>query len=253
MQTKTLAIGLALIFSVAGADLRTMTIQDPRPLAKAIESLENLYGVPITYEDPPYVNAGEIADVTAQVRGGQTGGRRILIPRGGSLSFAYEAIEPPLVKDATPVVEAIRHAASDAISGLLANYQTSTGSASFALIQGPGSLHVVPTQFLDQTGQVESLKPILDTSVSLPAEPRTAAKLVGDLRAALTRTTGQTVILGTIPYGLLARHKISLSISDAPARSVLDQLFAEIDAPLSWQLFHDPGLNWYVLNIHLVQ
>ena len=85
MQTKTLTAGLALVFSIAGAETRTATVQDGRPVAKALESLESFYGVPITYEDPPYVNPGEIADVTAQVRGGQTVGRRILVPRGSSL------------------------------------------------------------------------------------------------------------------------------------------------------------------------
>jgi hypothetical protein len=58
---------------------------------------------------------------------------------------------------------------------------------------------------------------------------------------------------GAAPYNLLARRQTSLSVSDVAARSVLDQLFAEIQAPLSWQLFYDPTLNWYILNIHLVQ
>ena len=72
MKTKTLAAGLALAFSIAGADTRTATVQGGGPVAKAIELLEKFYGVPITYEDPPYVNSVEITDVTEKVRGGQS-------------------------------------------------------------------------------------------------------------------------------------------------------------------------------------
>ena len=245
MPTKTLVVSFVLAISIAGAETRTATVEDPRPLAKALESLETSYDVPITYEDAPYVNAGEIADVTFQVRGSQSGGRRILVPRGGSLSFAYEAAEEPLANDAA------RLAASAAITGLLTNYQTA-GGARFVMVPGSIPLHVVPARVIDQAGQMQSLKPILDTPVSLPARPRTAAELVGDLCEALTRTSGQTVIPGNIPYALLGRQQTSFSVSNMAARSALDQLFAEIDAKLSWQLFHDPGLNWYVLNIHLV-
>src|SRR6266481_1560768 len=45
-----------------------LSVQDPRPLAKAIETLESRNGWIITYEDPRYVNESEIADVTASVR-----------------------------------------------------------------------------------------------------------------------------------------------------------------------------------------
>ena len=40
MQTKTLVASLALAISIAGAETRTATVEDPRPLAKALESLE---------------------------------------------------------------------------------------------------------------------------------------------------------------------------------------------------------------------
>jgi len=246
MKTKTLAAGLALAFSIAGADTRTATVQGGRPVAKAIEFLEKFYGVPITYEDPPYVNSMEIADVTDKVRGGQSVGPRILVPRGGSLSFAYENVEPSQGSDAA------RLAVSTALSGFLASYQTSAG-ARFETVSGSIPLHVVPARFTNQLGQVQSLQPLLDIRVSLAGEPRSANKLVSDLCEALSRASGQTVVPGVAPYNLLASRQTSLSVSDVTARSVLDQLFAEIQAPLSWQLFYDPTLNWYVLNIHLVQ
>lgn len=246
MCTRTLLGGLLLTVSITSAELRTAAVQDPRPLAKAVEYLEAVYGVPITYEDPPYAHPSEIADVTDQVRGSKTVGPRILIPLGGSLLIAYESVAPQRDKETALL------AASAAASGLLASYQTSMGRPRFAVIQEPGSLHVVPTRFMDRVGQVQDLKPILDTTVSLSPEGRRADKLVIDLCEALSVATGQTLVPGNIPDALLARHKTAFPVSNISARSVLDKLFAEIDVPLSWQLFYDPGLNWYVLNIHPV-
>src|SRR2546426_6553565 len=45
-----------------------LSVQDPRPLAKAIEILEEKYGFVITYEDPRYTHPSEITDVTEKDR-----------------------------------------------------------------------------------------------------------------------------------------------------------------------------------------
>ncbi|MGH6864402.1 MAG: hypothetical protein ACRECN_09105, partial [Methylocella sp.] len=60
-----IAMGLVLTFlDNASAAPNTITVQDPRPVAKAIQELENRYGWQITYEDPPYIHYSVLADVT---------------------------------------------------------------------------------------------------------------------------------------------------------------------------------------------
>jgi hypothetical protein len=51
-------------FGNACASPNTLTVQDARPVAKAIQELENRYGWRITYEDPPYIHNSDITDVT---------------------------------------------------------------------------------------------------------------------------------------------------------------------------------------------
>src|SRR5712691_5723123 len=46
----------------------SLSVQDPRPVAKAIVMLEARYGWIVTYEDPRYAYADDIADVTEKVR-----------------------------------------------------------------------------------------------------------------------------------------------------------------------------------------
>jgi hypothetical protein len=48
-----LAPTLITISGAAYAESRFLAIDDPRPVAKAVEAIEAIYGLPITYEDPP--------------------------------------------------------------------------------------------------------------------------------------------------------------------------------------------------------
>ena len=60
-----IAMGLMAAFlGGVSASPNTITVQNPRPVAKAIEELETRYGWQITYEDPPYVYYGDLTDVT---------------------------------------------------------------------------------------------------------------------------------------------------------------------------------------------
>ena len=71
-----------------------ISVNDPRPVACAAETLEKKYGWTITYEDPPYVHESELVDVTDKVRRDldkfEPGkAPRVLIPKGGTLTVEY--------------------------------------------------------------------------------------------------------------------------------------------------------------------
>src|SRR5215470_14748668 len=74
-----------------------LSVQDARPLAKAIEVLEGHYGLVITYEDPRYAHSSEISDVTLSVRRDLDKFKpgeapRVLIPKGGTLALDYDVV-----------------------------------------------------------------------------------------------------------------------------------------------------------------
>ena len=52
------------ILTSAGAS--RAQVDDPRPVAAAIEEIEKVSGVPITYEDPPFLNQGDLTAMVAK-------------------------------------------------------------------------------------------------------------------------------------------------------------------------------------------
>ena len=73
--------------SVYPQEPATIHVQDPRPLAKVVRTLEQRYGVVITYEEAPYTHEAQISDVTAAVARSQPKSGRVVGPRGGAFSF----------------------------------------------------------------------------------------------------------------------------------------------------------------------
>lgn len=242
---------------IASADSKSITVNDPRPVAEAAEQLEAIYSLPITYEDPPYVHESTIADVTNEVRRdkqqGQTSLSRVLVPKSETISFSYEMPSPSTSPGAGLQESAGDQevAATQAVSNVLHSYAAVRGAEIFTVVEDSGMIHVVPTHFINPTGKVQELTPILDKTITIAPKQRTGAELVSEICQALS-VTGQTVISGTMPFSLLARHETTLGGSGLTARSFLSRLLAEMTVPLSWQLFYDPGLRMYVLNVHVV-
>src|SRR6266436_4893344 len=134
-----------------------LSVQDPRPLAKAIETLESRNGWIITYEDPRYVNESEIADVTASVRRDLNNFKageapKVLIPKGGPLSIEYE-VDPTTNNpaDSTRVVQQLLDA------------QSRSGNAGkFRLERNGEVIHVIPTAVKNTAGVLAPQESVLD-------------------------------------------------------------------------------------------
>src|ERR1700744_794113 len=79
---------LASLTVHAGAT-ETLTVNDPRPIAEAVRTLEYKYGYVITYEDPRYIHPDDLQDTHRHT----TAGKRIFIPRETTLTLDL----PPVV------------------------------------------------------------------------------------------------------------------------------------------------------------
>jgi hypothetical protein len=119
------------------------------------------------------------------------------------------------------------------------------------VLESNGLFHVVPARFVDVSGQVWEGGPLLDTKISVLPRQRTGLELIAEVCRSVSAATGQTVVEGSIPSGLLAGTTL-VTAADETARSVLSRFLAELPDNLSWRLLYDPGLQWYVLNIRVV-
>jgi hypothetical protein len=144
-----IAMGLIMTFlGNASASPNTLTVQDPRPVAKAIEELDKRYGWQITYEGPPYRHVSDMPDVTPSVQEGSSvapGANGVLVPKAAILSFPLPATSQDK---------------SSTVNSVVKIYNESHRGFEFAVVQGAGLLHVVPRQMIDLSGNLEAVKPV---------------------------------------------------------------------------------------------
>jgi hypothetical protein len=110
----------------------TIHVSDARPLASAIKELEDRYGWVITYEDPRYVDASDVEDVTWR-RKDLDFTKKVLAPRGGPFSFRYPV---PAGVDAPD--------ASALLGKLLEEYHRTGYPGVFRLARTGSVFHIVP-------------------------------------------------------------------------------------------------------------
>ena len=219
----------------------TISVDDPRPLAKAIRTLEDRHGITVTYEDPPYLHQSQIADVTDSVaRTPMREGKRVLVPRGGPFDFGYIVGS----SDPSPQMHEI-------LRRLVADYNTRGYAGRFRVLRSDGYFHVVPTILRNRNGGDEAYGAILNTSITI-SQQAPALKVITEVARILTQQTGAAVFVGTVPRGRSMQAVVTISAKNEPARSVLARTLAASGARLSWALYYGPQSSppRYVLNIH---
>lgn len=237
--------GLILICSallLGGQDSsRSVTADDPRPLAKVIDTLERRHGWIITYEDPRFQHEQDVEDVTAAV-GNMRSKQRILIPKGLPFTFTYNA----------PTEEEGTLDSRTTILSLLATYGTTGNPGQFDLISTGDIHHVVPQAIRARDGGLQQQPSILDVLVTMAAQERTAEEAITFALRQVADQTGIPVLLGTVPHNLLLQTKVETAVFEQSARQVLLKILSATGQRISWQLFFDPGLSVYVFNARIL-
>jgi hypothetical protein len=241
-----LSVAAAVTQLSAGETVKHLSVDDPRPVAEAVLTLESLYGWAITYEDPRYAHPGEVSDITEKVRRDLRDfpmgkAPRVVIPRGGPLTVDY----PVNADSGTP------ENPSAVIQRVLDIHAAGAGS-SFRLLHSGRYFHVVPAQLKNRNGNVEEQHSILDAVISVPSQQGARREMLEEVCHAIEVATQSHVVVGTIPERLFGQAISALAVFNQSARDVLTETLAGTGVVLSWRLLYDPGLEEYVLNIHPV-
>ena len=205
----------------------------------AIEELETRYGWQITYEDPPYHSNRDMPDVTPSVQEGSSiapGASHVTVPRAAVLSFPLPATDQDELST---------------VNSVLKSYSESHRGFEFAVVQGAGLLHVVPRQARGLSGNLEPVKPVLDTVITIEPKKRTSEALIDEVCKKVSIATNTNVGMGTIDPNLLHRTTTSVGGSGRTARSILERWILERYSGFSWRLLYEPDKS-YDLNISLV-
>ena len=251
--STTLAVVIATILTVAGSGMHEpnkdqISINDPRPVALAAETLEKKYGEIITYEDPPYVHESELADVTEKVRRdldkfkpGQA--PKVFIPKGGDLTFKF-SINPATKK---PVDSAV------AVQQLLEAYAMAGNPGVFRLDRDGERFHIFAGAGKGKDGVLVARRSVLDVPITLPAQKRNGLELLDAFCSAVSQASGTRVVLATVPMTVFFRYQTESGAKEQKARDFLTHEFDRMnDVKLSWRLLYDPVSRAYFLNIHTV-
>ena len=221
-----------------------ISVNDARPVASAIASLETRFGRIITYEDPPFAHPDDTHDVTESVRRDldkYAPGKapRVIVPRGGELSVEFDRDDP---------VEVV-------LSYVLGQSERVTTSTTFRTEQTNGMIHVIPQTVKGPGGETVAIRSILDGPVRLPAEPRDGMEMLEAWKAVVSNNSKIRIFIGSVPLNLFLRNKDDQGLNSQTAREALSEILTRYGrgVKLSWQLFYEPGQRTYAINIHRVK
>jgi hypothetical protein len=241
---------IAVILHTDAADAQTvqdaikLSVDDPRPVAAAVQELVSRYGYVITYEDPRHAYQGDIQDVTTQVRKDldqYSPGKapKAMVPLGGTLTLTI------------PSSSSISTQAVASVLEQLMRVQLKRGEGGhFRVVQAGDVFHVLPTEVRDRSGNWAVQPSILDVPISLPMEDRDEDGMLNAICNAVSVAAHVKVFLGA-QLGGLGRH-YRLGADNERARDVLMRAVMSISSnnqKLTWQLFYGSSENMYALNI----
>jgi hypothetical protein len=243
-------IVIALTLHTYPADAQTaqdtikLSVDDPRPVAKAVEELVSRYGYVITYEDPRHAYQGDIQDVTTKVRKdfdqypiGKA--PKVIVPLGGTLTLSI------------PSSPSISTQALAAVLEQLMSAQSKRGEGGhFRVVQAGDVFHVLPSEVRDGSGNWAGQSSILEVPISLPVEDRDEDGTISAICNAVSVAAHVQVFSG-VPIGGLGSH-YRLGADNERARDVLIRAFTAMNQKLTWQLFYGFSENMYALNIQSV-
>jgi hypothetical protein len=200
-------------------------VTSARPLADASLLLQEMYGQAVTYEEAMPVWNGELRPEPRS-----TSERQYLFPKLRSFSMPAEAGSD---RDLSSV-----------LNKTLAAYHEQTDGPRFGILKSALGFHIVPVQAFDQNGSLKSTKSVLDTTISIPSQVRTASghlHAIGDsvsmasgthveVSAVSGRPNGFDVAFGAEP------DKFSWGADSIGGRDALIDLLSRSATTYSWRL-----------------
>jgi hypothetical protein len=210
-----------------------VSVNNPRPLARALARIEELYHSPIDYEEVPYESPSDLAS-TSVTRNGVNAQR--VFPRGGQLTVTLSPETDP-----TPYL---------AVESVLGEYINAGLAGQYRVDQLHDRIEVVPTRVSTSGGSQRDISPVMSTPISFPSANRPIAVTLNILASKLSAMAGVKVLMAGEPFQDNAT--VELGADNEPARNLIVDLGTKTGVPLSFALLYDPNEKAYYLDIKSV-
>ncbi|HKS10863.1 MAG TPA: hypothetical protein VJS13_15030 [Pyrinomonadaceae bacterium] len=160
----------------------------------------------------------------------------MIVPRGGELRVEFNRGDP---------VEVV-------LARLLSEAERVTPATTFRTEETNGIIHVIPQSIKGPKGETVRIGSILQTPVQLSAQERTGMQMLEAWADTVSANSKQQIVVGTAPLQMFATYKDDRAFSSQKARGALSEILARVGkgTKLSWELFYEPGLKQYALNVY---
>jgi hypothetical protein len=235
-----------------------LTVNDPRPLAKAADFLELKFGIAISYEDVAWSYGGDIARLVDTPYGREIAQQnpqfKAVIPRGGSFDVKL-LLDPVSRKPIPPVVNVLQN--------VLTEYTARGNPGEFKLVPLGQDFSIVPNLARDQTGRLVQQRSPLDVPISFPEAERDGLATLRTICEAVTAAFGKKISPGTLSVSFFSNTLVRIGANNETARDVLAKVLEALRwqdprnvgplPKLSWRLFYGPDTQYYSLNVKGVE
>src|SRR5262249_47065837 len=144
----------------------------------------------------------------------------------------------------------IRYA--DVLGAIVEAARVNPSGGRFAVRQDGEMFHVIPTQVRDISGKWVQQTSILDTPISLYVEEQNYYQLIRAILAEVSNANGVEVILNAPQFASTFEGQTGrVNATNQRARDVLMTALHAMSNRFTYRLLYDPGVKYYVLNVHL--
>ncbi|MGA8437031.1 MAG: hypothetical protein WB762_32950 [Candidatus Sulfotelmatobacter sp.] len=219
---------------------------DSRPLAQALEALQQKYGWRVNYEDPQYISKLDLSEPKGPQDKSSHPEVQQRVPGGGSFVVEFSAGPTPnTVPDEQKTLQL-----------LVDSYNRSGNPGRFELRKDKDTqepvFDVVGTAAHDNQGKIAQQQVLLDSPITMAAQERTFSDTVDLICQNIADKSHVTITLGIHPLGLDRTH-VTVGGKELTARSYLFRAMESTSRKLVWRLLYDPESNSYFLNVHQVK
>lgn len=230
---------------------RTDLVEGVRPLAAALDLVEQQTGVPVSYEDPVYVFVGDLEpfapaaaapEAEAAERPQGFGASDLVLPRRGGIDFDLGS--------------ASKREIDRIVQGLLERHAARQNPGRFRMSVVAGHRIVSPREVKDARGEWRSQGSPLDATITLRGGEWQLDDLIDEVLKRTAEATGIPIEGGLLPLNLLAQQRLSLGGGEQAARAILAACLAAMRQQgwdISWRLLYDPNLRTYFFNLETLE
>jgi len=228
--------------SEAGWKIR-LVANDARPLAQALNTLQQKYRWRVNYEDPQYTSKLDLIDAKGLQDTSSYPNGQHRVPSGGSFSAELGATPAGGLPDEKKTLQE-----------LIDSYNRSSNPGRFELREDRTEQvsDVVGTAAHDNRGRISQQPVLLDSPITIEAQERTFSDTVDLVCQKIAEKGHLTITFGVHPLGLDRVH-VTVGGKELAGRSFLLRAMEATGRKLCWRVLFDPDSGSYFLNVQQVK